>query len=76
MLTRNFEESLVPVCVELGVGIVAYSPLARNLLALPEKRSEDWRGSNVERYHNWLVRDGASVRKWWEKIGRISWHSW
>eukprot|EP00746_Dinoflagellata_sp_MGD_P020510 gnl/MRDRNA2_/MRDRNA2_147800_c0_seq1.p1 gnl/MRDRNA2_/MRDRNA2_147800_c0~~gnl/MRDRNA2_/MRDRNA2_147800_c0_seq1.p1 ORF type:complete len:359 (-),score=58.81 gnl/MRDRNA2_/MRDRNA2_147800_c0_seq1:54-1130(-) len=32
LLTRNIEESLVPTCKELGIGIVAYSPLARNLL--------------------------------------------
>ncbi|CAE8641221.1 unnamed protein product [Polarella glacialis] len=29
LLTRNIEESLVPTCRELGIGIVAYSPLAR-----------------------------------------------
>ena len=33
LLTRNAEELLIPACKELGVGFVAYSPLARNLLA-------------------------------------------
>ena len=32
LLTRNLEDSVVPACVEHGVSIVAYSPLARNLL--------------------------------------------
>ena len=33
LLTRGVEQELVPACRELNVGIVAYSPLARNLLA-------------------------------------------
>jgi aryl-alcohol dehydrogenase-like predicted oxidoreductase len=33
LMTRNLEEELVPVCKELGVTVVAYSPLSRNLLA-------------------------------------------
>lgn len=35
LLTRNIEDELVPTCKELGIGIVAYSPLARNLLTVP-----------------------------------------
>jgi aryl-alcohol dehydrogenase-like predicted oxidoreductase len=51
LLTRNLEEELVPTCAELGVGIVAYSPLSRNLLTdTTEKPPEsDWR-SNLPRY--------------------------
>mmetsp|Transcript_22073 Transcript_22073/g.48114 ORF Transcript_22073/g.48114 Transcript_22073/m.48114 type:complete len:258 (-) Transcript_22073:1414-2187(-) len=33
LLTRNLEKGVVPTCAELNIGIVAYSPLARNLLA-------------------------------------------
>ena len=36
LFTRNLESALLPVCKELGVGIVAYSPLARNLLTNPD----------------------------------------
>jgi aryl-alcohol dehydrogenase-like predicted oxidoreductase len=45
LLTRNIEEEIVPVCKELDITIVAYSPLARNLLASPdvEVADEDWR---------------------------------
>ena len=47
LLTRNLEDSIVPVCAELGISIVAYSPLARNLLAnIPTETPTDWRASN------------------------------
>ena len=36
LLSRDLEEELVPTCVALGIGIVAYSPLARSLLTNPE----------------------------------------
>mmetsp|Transcript_1665 Transcript_1665/g.2386 ORF Transcript_1665/g.2386 Transcript_1665/m.2386 type:complete len:337 (+) Transcript_1665:192-1202(+) len=47
LLSRSLEEELVPVCKELDITIVAYSPLARNLLvqkldAIPN----DWRSTN------------------------------
>eukprot|EP00746_Dinoflagellata_sp_MGD_P022845 gnl/MRDRNA2_/MRDRNA2_153474_c0_seq1.p1 gnl/MRDRNA2_/MRDRNA2_153474_c0~~gnl/MRDRNA2_/MRDRNA2_153474_c0_seq1.p1 ORF type:complete len:342 (+),score=61.80 gnl/MRDRNA2_/MRDRNA2_153474_c0_seq1:101-1126(+) len=50
LLTRDLEESLVPACRELGVGIVAYSPLARSLLTMPKTRPEDKRRENIPRY--------------------------
>lgn len=46
ILTRNLELELVPVCSELGIGIVAYSPLSRNLLSCPAEKPTDWRQSN------------------------------
>lgn len=45
LLTRNLEDDLVPVCAELGIGIVAYSPLARNLLSSPTEKPSDWRAT-------------------------------
>jgi aryl-alcohol dehydrogenase-like predicted oxidoreductase len=46
LLTRNLEEKLVPMCKELDIDIVAYSPLARNLLAKKmETAPTDWRKS-------------------------------
>ena len=48
LLTRSLEVELLPVCSELGVGVVAYSPLARNLLTAPEKPSY----SRDFRFHN------------------------
>lgn len=50
LMTRSLEEELVPVCRELGVAIVAYSPLARNLLAAQSQAPPaDWR-ANQPRY--------------------------
>lgn len=37
LLTRNLEEELVPTCSELGITIVAYSPLSRNLTTFDAK---------------------------------------
>jgi len=47
LLTRTpVEDHLVPVCRELGIGIVAYSPLARNLLTEQKDIPDDWRKTN------------------------------
>merc|ERR1711879_577375 len=50
LLTRGIEEELVPTCRELNIGIVAYSPLARNLLTVPKERPTDSRRSSVPRF--------------------------
>lgn len=50
LLTRGIEEELVPTCKQLGVGVVAYSPLARNLLAAPTVRPTDARRSSIPRF--------------------------
>jgi aryl-alcohol dehydrogenase-like predicted oxidoreductase len=49
LMTRNLETELVPACAELGVTIVAYSPLARNMLATTVPAPDDWR-SSLPRY--------------------------
>lgn len=50
LLTRNLEDELVPVCKELGVVIVAYSPLGRNLLTgVVTETPTDWR-ADLPRY--------------------------
>jgi len=43
LFSRDIEESVLPTCRELGIGIVPYSPLGRGLLtgALPEKLADD-----------------------------------
>lgn len=46
LLTRNLEEELVPVCAELGIVVVCYSPLGRNLLTgVVTEVPTDWRAS-------------------------------
>mmetsp|Transcript_372 Transcript_372/g.831 ORF Transcript_372/g.831 Transcript_372/m.831 type:complete len:353 (-) Transcript_372:571-1629(-) len=42
MLIRNLEEELVPACREMGIGIVAYSPLCRGFTSALVKKPEDW----------------------------------
>lgn len=58
LMTRVGEPELFPVCAELGVGVVAYSPLARNLLCTTaeDECPRDWRAT-LPRYsaENWAV---------------------
>jgi aryl-alcohol dehydrogenase-like predicted oxidoreductase len=45
LFSRDIEESVLPTCRELGIGIVPYSPLGRGMLtgALPDLQSDDFR---------------------------------
>lgn len=46
LITRTLEKELVPVCAELGISIVAYSPLGRNLLSgVVTETPQDWRAT-------------------------------
>lgn len=53
--TRDVETEILPVCRELGVGFVAYSPLGRGFLtgrfAKPEDLPEDDRRRQFPRFH-------------------------
>ncbi|KAL2924649.1 putative aldo-keto reductase 2 [Bienertia sinuspersici] len=40
--TRDVEEDIVPTCRELGIGIVAYSPLGRGFLSSGPKMTENF----------------------------------
>jgi aryl-alcohol dehydrogenase-like predicted oxidoreductase len=40
------ETEVVPVCKELNIGIVAYSPLGRNILGRPREPPNDWRSDH------------------------------
>ncbi|KAF9621967.1 hypothetical protein IFM89_029187 [Coptis chinensis] len=65
--TRDVEEEIVPVCRELGIGIVAYSPLGRGFLSsgtkLVENLSEGDSRKHLPRFqpenleHNELIFD-------------------
>ena len=43
MWTRFAEEEIIPTCRELGIGIVAYSPLGRGFLTGKLEKVEDLR---------------------------------
>jgi len=46
---RNLEPRIIPVCRELGIGIVPFSPLGRGFLAGTAKRSEDYPENDFRR---------------------------
>jgi len=47
LITRSLEAELVPACRDLGVTVVAYSPLGRNLLTgVVTETPTDWRATN------------------------------
>ena len=70
LLTRTpVENLLVPVCKELGIAIVAYSPLARNLLSEVQTESpKDWRATNP-RYSPENLKKNAVLL---QKVARIA----
>jgi aryl-alcohol dehydrogenase-like predicted oxidoreductase len=47
LVNRDLEEELVPCCRELGIGIVAYSPLCRSLLCGEVKSQADLREGDL-----------------------------
>merc|ERR1712038_190752 len=42
LLVRNLEAEVVPTCRELGIGIVAYSPLCRGFTSGQVQSQDDW----------------------------------
>ena len=58
LASREIEADIVPVCIELGIGIVAYAPLARLMLALNKDEiakpeaviGSGWAAMQFERY--------------------------
>jgi aryl-alcohol dehydrogenase-like predicted oxidoreductase len=42
LLVRSLEEDVLPTCRELGIAIVAYSPLCRGFATALVKKAEDW----------------------------------
>lgn len=49
--TRDIEEEILPTCRELGIGLVAYSPLGRGFLTGHIKKFEDLAADDVRRNH-------------------------
>lgn len=51
LMSRDLEESIIPTCRELGICIVAYSPLCRGLLTNAIRETpKDWRGMGNPRF--------------------------
>ena len=47
--TRDLEAVILPVCEELGIGVVAYSPLGRGFLTGAFKKAEDFDADDYRR---------------------------
>mmetsp|Transcript_119724 Transcript_119724/g.339333 ORF Transcript_119724/g.339333 Transcript_119724/m.339333 type:complete len:349 (+) Transcript_119724:67-1113(+) len=47
LFNRDLEEEIVPTCRELGIGIVAYSPLSRSLLSTEVKSADDLKAGDL-----------------------------
>jgi aryl-alcohol dehydrogenase-like predicted oxidoreductase len=47
--TRDIEETILPTCEELGIGVVAYSPLGRGFLTGAFKQPEDFGAGDFRR---------------------------
>ncbi|XP_019179963.1 PREDICTED: auxin-induced protein PCNT115-like isoform X2 [Ipomoea nil] len=48
--SRDVEEDVIPTCRELGIGIVAYSPLGRGFLSSGPKMLEDFTNGDFRKY--------------------------
>lgn len=48
--TRDVEEEIIPTCRELGIGIVAYSPLGRGFLSSGPKMTENFTKDDFRQY--------------------------
>ncbi|CAM8918090.1 unnamed protein product [Rhodiola kirilowii] len=63
--TRDVEEEIVPTCRELGIGIVAYSPLGRGFLSsgtkLVESLTEDDFRKNLPRFQPENLRHNQTI---------------
>ncbi|XVE84610.1 hypothetical protein DITRI_Ditri17bG0026300 [Diplodiscus trichospermus] len=58
--SRDVEAEIVPTCRELGIGIVAYSPLGRGFFSSGPKivetlSSDDSRKVCIANFHNWIL---------------------
>eukprot|EP00947_MAST-08B_sp_MAST-8B-sp1_P003817 g3817.t1 len=68
LMNRDLEEDLVPTCRELGIGVVAYSPLCRKLLTGElEKPADlgdgDLRASRYGRFSEDVLEENAKLAK-------------
>jgi aryl-alcohol dehydrogenase-like predicted oxidoreductase len=63
MLFRGAEDDVLPACVELGIGVIAHSPLAKGILTgkyRPGHRFPD----DDERSDHFMFREGRTDRAW------------
>ena len=49
MMERMFEKDVIPTCGELGIGFVAFSPMARGFLSGKYQKTDVYTGDDVRR---------------------------
>ena len=49
MMARQWEEKEIPTCAELGIGLMAYSPMAGGLLSGKIKAGTEFKGDDIRR---------------------------
>ena len=49
MMERMFEKEVIPLCGELGIGFVSFSPLASGFLSGKYKKEDTYKGDDVRR---------------------------
>jgi aryl-alcohol dehydrogenase-like predicted oxidoreductase len=70
LLYREEEREMIPQCVDMGVGVVPWSPLARGLLARPlDERTATTRGASDTLTPQWYADVATPVI---EEVGRIA----
>lgn len=67
--TREPEDDLLPLCKELGIGFVAYSPLGRGFLSGEIKKPEDFAPDDVRQH--WPRFQGANFWKNLELVDKL-----
>ncbi|KAL6961526.1 hypothetical protein U1Q18_039296 [Sarracenia purpurea var. burkii] len=71
--TRDCEEEIVPTCRELGIGIVAYSPLGRGFLSAGPKISENLSNDDFRKHlPRFKAENMENNQKVYERIADIA----
>lgn len=71
--SRDVEQDIIPTCRELGIGIVAYSPLGRGFLSLGPKMAENLAdGDFRQSLPRFQVENLENNRKLYERVSAIA----
>jgi aryl-alcohol dehydrogenase-like predicted oxidoreductase len=63
MLFRGAEDAVLPACIELGIGVMAHSPLAKGILTGKYKPGHQFPADD-ERSDHFVFREGRADRAW------------
>jgi myo-inositol catabolism protein IolS len=63
MLFRGAEEDVLTACLDLGIGVIAHSPLAKGILTGKYKPGHKF-AADDERSDHFVFREGRTTRAW------------